>query len=169
MAHSFARRGHLAVGVVSLVGLSACDLPQRAELRDSRRAHAVLSACRAAMASLPPPGPSIDPEVYGMEWTDPRQQGLDSVLSSRTVRFDGPREGNVPWVVDPRLPPEIIQLQPLYVVVTPDAVHIGLCGAGLSCSVNAVRPGIGLEAVGIYRGGQPNCEVLVDGLWYCHE
>jgi hypothetical protein len=84
------------------------------------------------------------------------------------VKFEGPREG-APWVVDTRLPREIIQLQPLYVVVTPDALHIELCGAGLSCSVNAVRQGMGLEAVSYYRGAQPNCESLVEGLWYCHE
>jgi hypothetical protein len=162
-------RWRVVIAVLLGSALCACEWPQRNALRDTARAQTVLSACRDAMASLPPPGPPIDPAVYRLEPGDERYAELSSLLQSRTARFDGPREGSNPYVVDTRLAPEILQLQPLWVEVTPDTVHIGLCGAGLTCSVDAARPGLGREAFVGNVVGSEDCEALVSGLWYCHE
>jgi hypothetical protein len=156
----------LALVTVLLV---ACEWPQREALREPGRAEAVLSACLKAMDSLPPPGPAIDGAVYQIEPGNARWEELQSALAARTVRFDGPREGKNPVVSDARLPPEILALQPLWVEVTPDNVHVGLCGAGMWCSVEAVRSPLGREVFAGHVMGSENCEVLVPGLWYCRE
>jgi hypothetical protein len=57
----------------------------------------------------------------------------------------------------------------MLVVVTPDAIHIALCGAGLSCSANAVREGAGMNVAAHLKPGEPNCRTLVEGLAYCYE
>ena len=128
---------------------------------------ALLAASRRAMASLPPPGPTIDPAVYQIDPADNRWRQLFPVLQSRTVTFSAGTNG--PSVTDPWLPSDILRLEPRFVIVTPDAIHIALCAAGLSCSANAVRVGQGLGALVHIKGGEPDCRALVEGLWYCHE
>jgi hypothetical protein len=152
--------------LLTLLALGACAAGHEDRLLRGDHA-ALLAACRRAMASLPPPGPAIDPTVYSIDPADTRWQRLSSTLYSRTVEFAA--KGQSPWVSDPGLPPEILELEPLFVTVTPDAVHIALCGAGLSCSADAVREGIGIEALSNLKGGEPDCKALLDGLWYCHE
>jgi hypothetical protein len=162
-------RRRLVISLVAISALCGCEWPQRIALRDSARAKALVSACRAAMLSLPAPGPPIDPVVYDLDSTDSRYRQLSSVLWSRTVRFDAPSLGTSPYVVDSRLAPEILLLRPLWVEVTPDTVHIGLCGAGMTCSVDAVRSGLGREALRGFVAGSEQCDALASGLWYCHE
>ena len=155
----------LAPALSLLALVSACAGPAD-RLLDTDHV-ALLAACRGAMASIPPPGPPVDPDVYRVGPEDPRYQELRARLDSRTVTFEA--KGNSPWVADPRLPPEVLRIEPLRVVVTPDAVYMALCGAGLSCSASALRAGVELEAVRPFKGGQPDCRPLREGLWYCHE
>ena len=112
------------------------------------------------MASLPPPGAPIDPETYRLGREDVRSGPFFEKLSARTAEVK--RD-------DPRLPAEVRRLEPVFVWVTPDAMHIELCGAGLACSVNAVRAGLGKAAFAHLAGGEPDCATIIEDLWYCHE
>jgi hypothetical protein len=128
---------------------------------------ALLAACRRAIATLPPSGPAIDPLVYAIDPGDPRWTQLAPALQARTVTFA--RVGKNLFVTDPRLPAEILRIEPLFVTVTPDAIHVALCGAGLSCSAGAIRQGATFAALRAISGGEPDCTALRPGLWYCHE
>jgi hypothetical protein len=161
-------KARLATWMVAGMVATSCDAGHEGRLLHQADRVALVAACRRAMVSLPPPGPEIDPGVYRSDGSDPDFQKRRAVLDSRTVMFDA--KGNPsPWVTDPRLPKEVLSLEPQFVAVTPDAVYISLCGAGLSCSGNVVREGMGLEAVSPFKGGQPECTSLHEGLWYCHE
>ncbi len=158
-----------AFAVVAALATAGCGSERVDRLLHETDHRALLAACRRAMETLPPPGPPIDPSVYSLD-PDPadlRVRGMRDTLHARTVDFDAPRDK--PSVTDPQLPVEILRLEPLFVTVTPDAVHIALCGAGNSCSANATRSGLGLEALVFLEGAQPECRSLVEGLWYCHE
>jgi hypothetical protein len=156
----------LMASLIAVLVVSGCSVREDRLLNDTDYS-TLLSACRNAMASLPHPGPAVDPTIYRIDPGDSRFRQQFAVLESRTVTFAAPPEQ--PSVTDARLPPEILRLEPLYVAVTPDAVHISLCGSGLLCSANATRAGAGLEVLVYLKGGQPNCQALADGLWYCHE
>jgi hypothetical protein len=124
-----AKQVALFIALTAAAAVGGCASERERRLLHDTDYAALLSACRRAMASLPPPGPSVDPLVYTIDSADDRFQRMFSVLQARTVYFQAPADK--PSVADSRLPPEILRLEPLFVAVSPDAVHIGLCGAGV--------------------------------------
>jgi hypothetical protein len=154
------------IALTVAVAATGCAGREKRLLHDTDHA-ALVAACRLAMQALPPAGPPINPVGYGIDPGDSRFQSMFATLQARTVTFQAAPER--PAVTDSRLPSEILRLEPVYVAVTPDAVHIALCGSGLSCSANVTRSGAGLDVLRHLKGGQPNCRAVVEGLWYCHE
>jgi hypothetical protein len=151
------------VGIAVLLTLPvyACESRRESRLLHETDHEALVAACRRLMATMPPSGNDIDPLVYHLDGDDPRFRGMLTVLKARSV---------TPALDDPRVPAEIRRLEPIFLSVTPDAVGIHLCGAGISCGAYATRSGADQDAIKyIEMSGEHSCKALVPGLWYCHE